>query len=115
VGAAGCLALGWWQLERYDSAAGTAQNLGYALQWPLFAAFLVYAYRRFVRLEQESNAEGAPRAADPKEIAPELLPPRPTVAPDEPRDPELDAYNAYLAELARNDAAAPHPTERSTT
>ncbi|WP_442941649.1 transcriptional regulator [Nocardia sp. NBC_00416] len=49
------LALGWWQWERFASASGTAQNLGYALQWPLFAGFALFAYFRFVRLEQESD------------------------------------------------------------
>ena len=43
VGAAGCLALAWWQWTRFESASGTFQNLGYALQWPLFAGFVVYA------------------------------------------------------------------------
>jgi DNA-binding transcriptional regulator of glucitol operon len=33
-----CLALGWWQWQRYESASSTGQNLGYALQWPLFAS-----------------------------------------------------------------------------
>lgn len=55
VATSACLALGWWQWERFDSASGTGQNLGYALQWPLFAAFAVFAYFRFVRLEQEAE------------------------------------------------------------
>lgn len=55
VASVACLALGWWQWQRFDSAAGTGQNLGYALQWPLFSGFAVFAYFRFVRLEQESN------------------------------------------------------------
>lgn len=55
VAALGALALGWWQWERFSSASGTAQNLGYALQWPLFAAFAVFAYFRFVRMEQEAR------------------------------------------------------------
>lgn len=59
VAAVTCLALGWWQWQRFDSAAGTGQNLGYALQWPLFAGFAVFAYFRFVRLEQESNETNA--------------------------------------------------------
>ncbi|WP_459549537.1 transcriptional regulator [Nocardia sp. X0981] len=50
------LALGWWQWERFSSASGTAQNLGYALQWPLFAGFALFAYFRFVRLEQETES-----------------------------------------------------------
>ena len=39
VAAAGCLALAWWQWTRFESASGSFQNLGYALQWPLFAGF----------------------------------------------------------------------------
>jgi len=64
-----CLGLAWWQWERYESAAGTAQNLGYALQWPLFAGFVVFAYFRFVRLEREAEGEAgeqtAPESARP--------------------------------------------------
>ena len=52
VAACGCLALGWWQWTRFQSVSGTFQNLGYALQWPLFAWFCVYAYRKFVRYEE---------------------------------------------------------------
>lgn len=55
VVAAAALVLGWWQWERFSSASGTAQNLGYAMQWPLFAGFALFAYFRFVRLEQESE------------------------------------------------------------
>ncbi|MFD4405306.1 transcriptional regulator [Nocardia sp. NPDC058499] len=57
--AVAALALGWWQMERFSSASGTAQNLGYAMQWPLFGAFALFAYFRFVRLEQEAGAEDA--------------------------------------------------------
>ena len=51
VAAAGCLGLAWWQWTRFESASGTFQNLGYALQWPLFAGFCFYAYYKFVRYE----------------------------------------------------------------
>lgn len=63
VAAGVCLALGYWQWDRYESASGTGQNLGYALQWPLFAAFCVYGYRRFVKLEDQ-QAEIAEQDAD---------------------------------------------------
>ncbi|MDG3008640.1 transcriptional regulator [Rhodococcus sp. D2-41] len=53
LAAATCLGLGWWQWQRFESSAGTYQNLGYALQWPLFAVFFVYGYRRFVQLERQ--------------------------------------------------------------
>ena len=52
MSASGCLALGWWQWTRFQSASGTFQNLGYALQWPVFAGFCVYAYYKFVRYEE---------------------------------------------------------------
>jgi len=127
VTAGACLALAWWQWERYESAAGTAQNLGYALQWPLFAGFVVFAYFRFVRLEREAaeesaegrkseqaNAEHASRAQttagpaasssrrrtkqdQPHEIPAGILPERPKAVRS--TDPALTEYNRYLAEL----------------
>jgi DNA-binding transcriptional regulator of glucitol operon len=103
VAATGCLALGWWQWTRFESTSGSFQNLGYALQWPFFAGFCVYAYRKFVRYEEappEHNASG-----ELTEIPTGLLPDRPT-APTQPAgDPVLREYNAYLAELAQADSA----------
>ena len=46
------MGLAWWQWTRFESASGTFQNLGYALQWPMFASFCVYAYYKFVRYEE---------------------------------------------------------------
>ncbi len=102
VAACGCLALGWWQWTRFESAGGTFQNLGYALQWPFFAGFCVYAYRKFVRYEE---APPAPRSAtEVTEIPEGLLPERPGADPlTQDQDPALREYNAYLAELARKD------------
>jgi DNA-binding transcriptional regulator of glucitol operon len=99
VAAGGCLALGWWQWTRFESVSGSFQNLGYALQWPLFAWFCVYAYRKFVRYEEEPPEP--PRSA---EIPAGLLPERPEPAQRPPDDPALREYNAYLAELAKKDA-----------
>ena len=100
VAATGCLALGWWQLSRFQSTTGDLQNLGYALQWPLFAWFCVYAYRKFVRYEEE------PPELNPADTVTELpdglLPERPaSAAPTD--DPAMQEYNAYLAELTEND------------
>lgn len=102
VAACGCLALGWWQWTRFNSVSGSFQNLGYALQWPLFAGFCVYAYRKFVRYEEEPPQ---PRGTDAMtEIPAGLLPERPKLAPQAPDDPALREYNTYLAELAARDA-----------
>lgn len=100
VAAAECLALGWWQWTRFESVGGTAQNLGYALQWPLFAGFVIYAYRRFVQLERDGGVQEVPHS-EPTEIPTDLLPPRPAAAVYEP-DPVMDEYNRYLAELNRD-------------
>ena len=102
VAALACLALGWWQWQRFESASGTGQNLGYALQWPLFAAFVVYAYRKFVRYEEEPPQLHKPDEVT--EIPAGLLPERPTPTPPlEPDDSALAEYNAYLAQLADTD------------
>ncbi len=98
--------LGRWQWDRAGSATGSWQNLGYALQWPLFAVVLVAAWARFLWLEQRRIPETGP--------GPDLNPPAtedlgPTrhlghrpIPEDDPHD-ELAAYNAYLARLAEQD------------
>ena len=101
VAATGCLALGWWQLSRFQSTTGDLQNLGYALQWPLFAWFCVYAYRKFVRYEEAPPESHRTDAMT--EIPAGLLPDRPTPAAPAVDDPTLADYNAYLAELAETD------------
>jgi DNA-binding transcriptional regulator of glucitol operon len=98
LGAVGCLLLAWWQWTRFESASGTFQNLGYALQWPMFAGFCVYAYYKFVRLEEAPPVE----TKTDTEIPAGLLPERPAAATQDD-DPTLREYNAYLAELAQKD------------
>ena len=112
LAASGCLALGWWQWTRFQSASGTFQNLGYALQWPAFAGFCVYAYRKFVRYEE---APPKPRMNSAlTEIPDGLLPERPKPAAQKPDDPELCEYNNYLAELAKADNES-QPEQNRTT
>lgn len=47
------LGLAWWQWTRFQSGSGTFQNLGYAFQWPLFAVFVIYAYRTAMQYENQ--------------------------------------------------------------
>jgi DNA-binding transcriptional regulator of glucitol operon len=98
VAAAGCLGLAWWQWTRYESTSGSFQNLGYALQWPMFACFCVYGYYKFVRYEEAPPPK--PDHNGPTEIPLGLLPERPRAATHSDDDPALREYNAYLAELA---------------
>jgi DNA-binding transcriptional regulator of glucitol operon len=104
--------LGRWQWDRAQSPTGDWQNLGYALQWPLFAVVLVAAWARFLWLEQHRSPEMGSPEAETLETetvlsspTPSPVPRRPTHLPireDDPDD-ELAAYNAYLARLAEQD------------
>ncbi|OZE35823.1 transcriptional regulator [Rhodococcus sp. 05-2254-4] len=116
MSAAVCLGLGWWQWERFEAVGGNGQNLGYAFQWPLFAVFVIYAYRKFVRLEDEDPDEAAAARPDgPTEVPLDLLPKRSAPAADardldDPEARQLLEYNSYLAELNES-----RGTDRSTT
>jgi DNA-binding transcriptional regulator of glucitol operon len=90
--------LGRWQWDRAQSPTGDWQNLGYALQWPLFAVVLIVAWIRFLWLEQRRGTQPDPAPTPPR--------PRPAAQSlnreDDPDD-ELAAYNAYLVRLAEGD------------
>lgn len=104
-----------WQWDRAQEAGGSAQNLGYALQWPLFGLFAIYMWIRLIRGEYtgetgDDETEEA-RAVDTVDSAEQPLrragsrPVGRSLVPDRARrvsveeDPELAAYNAYLATL----------------
>ncbi|SIS23753.1 transcriptional regulator [Williamsia sterculiae] len=112
VAAVVCLGMAWWQWDRYESTSGTGQNLGYALQWPMFAAAFVYAYRRFVVLENDPDEVEKlhPAPGEMVAIPEDLLPERPkqaasvTVHDDsDPEDRAAADYNRYLAALAEQE------------
>ncbi|MDU0479795.1 hypothetical protein QVA66_11195 [Staphylococcus chromogenes] len=80
---AATLGLAYWQWTRFQSGTGTFQNLGYAIQWPAFGAFIVWAYRRYIQLENEYAETGiAPvemekqRTGEVTEISEDFLPTR---------------------------------------
>ncbi|MGI8308089.1 hypothetical protein [Saccharopolyspora hattusasensis] len=109
-----------WQWDRAHEAGGGFQNLGYALQWPLFGVFTIFLWIRLTRMEVHRGDEAEPEAAVQEEaVGPEVTekaPPvmrrkRPLVPPPAPPvdagdDPELAAYNQYLAELNESDRRA---------
>ncbi len=97
------LRLGWWQWDRAKSASGGLQNLGYAIQWPVFAGFVVFMWWKTVRdaLRRGTGPDDASHPRDhPEERQPVmgLTTPAPSTEPDE-IDEELAAYNRYLADL----------------
>ena len=113
---------GWlaaWQWERAGSAMGSAMNIGYGLQWPVFAVFFGVMWWRLLRMElrqvraaQAAAATTASPTSEPAEPAPDEataepspFTPRPRTAPavTDEEDPELAAYNRMLARLAERD------------
>ena len=104
-----------WQWDRAHEAGGSFQNLGYALQWPLFGVFTVCLWVWLIRMESRVTPDAAaPDAAAAGATAADesgpatstrrrpLVPP-PATSVGEDEDPELAAYNRYLAELDEAD------------
>jgi DNA-binding transcriptional regulator of glucitol operon len=102
-----CVGLAWWQWQRFENG-GTWQNLGYVLQWPLFGLFPAFMFWRLYRLRAQQS--GSPTEAPPEPAASERAeshqpapgePDKPNLRQDAPddEDPELAAYNRYLAQL----------------
>ncbi|MDY6050376.1 MAG: hypothetical protein SPI77_07510 [Corynebacterium sp.] len=52
-----CLTAAWWQWARFKFT-GSLQNLGYVAQWPVFGAFLLWGYKRYVDYENELLESG---------------------------------------------------------
>lgn len=89
------LRLGLWQWHRAH-ATHSAQNMGYALQWPAFAVFGLVVWWRVCR-DAVRPPENKAEPATKRRPAPERAA---AVAPvTEEEDPELAAYNRYLARL----------------
>lgn len=93
----GAFLLAWWQWNRYESASGTWQNLGYVLQWPLFGLFPAFMFWRMRKLRREARPEPKPQ------VRAEPVVREPVAIPED--DDELTAYNRYLAELNAKDQA----------
>lgn len=96
--------LGRWQWHRAES--GNGLSYAYTVEWPLFAAFVAFFWWKMLRFELhppneriEPDVEEAERA----ESVPvdEIADPTPPI--DETTDPELAAYNRYLAQLDEQD------------
>jgi len=98
--------LGVWQFQRSRETNWNPQYLSYGLQWPVFAAFGVAMWIRIVRdaahperrLEREERAHRERRPGRRPAPTPAAGPAPPNDAADA-ADPELAAYNRYLAHL----------------
>jgi hypothetical protein len=102
----GMLWLGDWQFHRAES--GNALSWAYTFEWPVFAVFGLVFWAKTIRDEFHPPAE-AGEAADvevPQAGGSAGAALNGTGEPDgaaepEAEDPELVAYNAYLAQLNR--------------
>ena len=109
-----CFRLGWWQWDRSQESSGTLQNLGYALQWPLFGLFIPFMYWRMWKLDKErheSEAALVEGASVEAPVAGQAPAPKPRRSPTEWRaaepadhvDGAMAQYNSYLAKLSARD------------
>ncbi|HEX3731515.1 MAG TPA: hypothetical protein VHU91_01120 [Mycobacteriales bacterium] len=93
----GCAGLGYWQLKRGEG--GNLRSYAYALEWPFFAAAAIYMWWKTL-LDDLHGEKAAAAGAQGPDPAAELPASRAAAAAIEAEpDPELDAYNAYLADL----------------
>ncbi|WP_433344353.1 hypothetical protein [Micromonospora sp. CA-111912] len=117
------LGLGWWQITR--AADGNSISWGYAIEWPVFAAFVVFVWWRELRHTLRSDTDGP--SAGREQAGGDIMagaalsssgtptgvrrPVRvarvPAVPAGGPEDADLAAYNRYLAWLNANPGARP--------
>lgn len=108
-----CGFLSAWQWSRAGSALGSAINVGYGIQWPIFAIFFGVMWWRFLRMEIRAlpASDTAPAVSDapaapsdgPSPFRRSPIAARPVT--DE-EDPEMAEYNRMLAAIAEQDAAS---------
>jgi DNA-binding transcriptional regulator of glucitol operon len=104
------LGLGWWQFSR--ATEGNTLSWGYTFEWPVFAAFVVFLWVREIQHERRGRPDDTPPPAQPRVPGapvtvgrPVRVPARTVPPPTEDDDPELAAYNDYLAWLAAHPGA----------
>jgi DNA-binding transcriptional regulator of glucitol operon len=103
-----CGFLAAWQWRRAGSAMGSALNVGYGLQWPVFAVFFAWIWWRMLRIEI-AKLPTAPEPPKPAEVpvasgpSPFAYRPGRVSAVDEAENPALAEYNRMLAALAAQD------------
>ncbi len=105
--------LGRWQLDVSNAKHFSLQNFGYALQWWAFSLFVIVFWARVVRdkVRGATPAEPQQRPQEPVTYR-RYVPPTAPVVHD---DPELAAYNDYLAQLAHKDSGRTDLAQKDAT
>lgn len=104
-----CFLLGWWQLSR--AVGGNSLSWVYTFEWPFFALYGVYMWWKLIHepLSETRAAELEASKAREAEVGEQSVRDRVEALAFDPyddSDPELAAYNRYLANLHEKDAAA---------
>jgi hypothetical protein len=82
--------------ELYRATSGNALSWAYVFEWPIFAGYAIYMWRRL--LKEETGKENS----------------APVAESSEPADKSLERYNEYLRAVhERGDGHAEHPEMRS--
>jgi hypothetical protein len=105
------LALCLWQISR--ALGGNSLSWAYVFEWPIFAAYAVYMWWRFVHEAAEDASPPVAAGADPGGRTDSANGDATTTPPpdaekeeeEEQDDAELAAYNDYLSQLAERDKA----------
>ncbi|EEI62423.1 hypothetical protein [Corynebacterium glucuronolyticum] len=110
LGVAFTLVAAYWQWQRYTSPDGSVQNLGYAIQWPIFGGFLVFFYlkvrdyendrlnedessQELEQLEEENSEKKGKKKVTT--VSSEWMP--------SPVNTDIEAYNEKFAPRRRKD------------
>jgi hypothetical protein len=108
VVAPGCLAAGWWMFSRATHGDDVAWI--YTVEWPFFAGYAVYMWWKLLHDDPEARkaAMNAAPVSEPGGLSPRmgkdgLVPVADGFDPYDESDPELAAYNRYLASLHERD------------
>ncbi|MCU1491493.1 MAG: hypothetical protein JWM85_2898 [Acidimicrobiaceae bacterium] len=91
----GCVLAGWWQAT--VAMSGNALSYLYAVEWPAFAIFGAVVWWNLIHDDPGAVGSRALRRAQRRAAA---GPGQELVRRSDEEDPELAAYNAYLASLA---------------
>ncbi len=113
------LALCLWQVSR--ALGGNSLSWAYVFEWPIFAAYAVYMWWRFVHEAAEevsppatADADSGGRTDPDSAITTDAATTPPPDAEEKEKekeekdDAELAAYNDYLSQLAERDKATGH-------
>ncbi|MFR9775154.1 hypothetical protein ACL02O_03745 [Micromonospora sp. MS34] len=109
------LGLGWWQVAR--AAGGNTLSFGYAIEWPVFAGFVIFVWWREARHALRDSPDRPATPAPPPAAGPGPATATPAVrrpvrvsrVPAAPaaEDGDLAEYNRYLSWLNANPGARP--------